>query len=72
MARIGDADTGEGTPKERMTRIDDGDRLLWGDDQVNWGSELIEVFLILDYRLRSRFLLYSDSRPGIGPGRGFL
>ena len=44
MARIGDANTGQGSPEEGMTRIDHGDRLLRGYYQVNRGSELIGVF----------------------------
>jgi hypothetical protein len=43
MARIGDANTGQGSPKERMTRIDHRDSLLRSDYQVNRGSELIRV-----------------------------
>jgi hypothetical protein len=43
MAPIGDANTGQGSPKERMTRIDHGDRLLRSDYQVNRGSEVIRV-----------------------------
>jgi hypothetical protein len=43
MARIGDANTGQGSPEEGMTRIDHGDRLLRGYYQVNRGSELIGV-----------------------------
>lgn len=50
MARIRDTNTGQGAPKERMTRIDDGDRLLRSDDQVNRGSELIEVSQALDFQ----------------------
>jgi hypothetical protein len=43
MARIGDANTGQGSPKERMTRIDHRDSLLRSDYQANRGSELIRV-----------------------------
>jgi hypothetical protein len=41
MARMGDANTGQGSSKERMTRIDYRDSLLWRHDQVNRGSELV-------------------------------
>ncbi len=44
MARIGDANTGQGSPKERMTRIDYRNSLLRSYYQVNRGSELIEFF----------------------------
>src|SRR5947208_5557843 len=43
MARIGDANTGQGSPKERMTRIDHCDSLLRSYYQVNRGSEVIRV-----------------------------
>src|SRR6266567_6552797 len=43
MARIGDANTGQGSPKERMTRIDNRNSLLRSYYQVNRGSELIRV-----------------------------
>ena len=50
MARIGDANTGQGSPKERMTRIDHRDSLLRSYYQVNRGSELIEVSQVPDYQ----------------------
>ena len=48
MARIGDANTGQGSPKEWMTRIDHRDRLLRSYYQVNRGNELIRVSLSPD------------------------
>src|SRR6266516_3866049 len=43
MGRIGNADTGQGPSKERVTRINHGHRLLrCGHDQFNGGSKLVE------------------------------
>src|SRR5216684_3065907 len=61
MARIGDANTGQGSPKERMTRIDHCDRLLRSYYQANRGSELIKVSPSPDFPPGSDFQLCACS-----------